>query len=83
MPHGHADAHHQEDEPDVAGLLDGVAEPDHRQRADQRERPGDVGADDQHDQRDEHAEDDERLHVGLAVGDVAVGGPVDPADRWR
>src|SRR5690606_868578 len=38
------------------------------------------GADHQHDQRDDHADHHQCLHVGLAVGDVLVGEAVDPAD---
>ena len=77
---GHADAHHEEDEADVPGLLDRIPESHHRQGTHQGERPGDVRAHDEHDERDEHAEDDESLHVALAVADVLVGRPVDPGD---
>jgi hypothetical protein len=77
---GHADAHDEEDEADVSGLLDRIPESHHGKGTHQGERPGDVRAHDEHDECDEHAEDDESLHVALAVADVLVGCPVDPGD---
>ena len=79
----HADGHDDEDETDVSRLFDRMAKTDDRQGADQGERPGDIGADDQHDEGDHHSEHHERVHVGLRVRDAAVRGSVHPAHEQR
>ena len=80
---GHADRHRQKHEAHVAGLLDRVAEADDRQRPDQRKGARDIGADDQHDQRRDHAHDHQRLREGLGVGSALVRRAVDPGDGRR
>ncbi len=77
----HANGHGEEDEPDVARLLDRIAEADDRKRADQGKGARDVRSDDQHDHGNDHAHHHQRLDVRLAVGDATVRGAVDQTDE--